>query len=150
MKREKTLARRVLACLLLGIAAVLLLCGCDSFTGERIKNPDAYLLDIEKMTGTDSHKMTLSAGDVLRVRFEMIVTFPYNKDKPKESAINLSSGVTYYFDGTTLYTGNGRGEAKDFTVGIPADGEYTFTVKAENARGTLHIRRNGTPEKTAP
>ena len=29
---------------------------------------------------------------------EMIVTFPYNKDKPKESAINLSSGVTYYFE----------------------------------------------------
>ena len=28
----------------------------------------------------------------------MIVTFPYNKDKPKESAINLSSGVTYYFE----------------------------------------------------
>lgn len=29
---------------------------------------------------------------------EMIVTFPYNKDKPIESAINLSSGVTYYFE----------------------------------------------------
>ena len=29
---------------------------------------------------------------------EMIVTFPYNKDKPEESAINLSSGVTYYFE----------------------------------------------------
>ena len=29
---------------------------------------------------------------------EMIVTFPYNKDKPDESAINLSSGVTYYFE----------------------------------------------------
>lgn len=29
---------------------------------------------------------------------EMIVTFPYNKDKPSESAINLSSGVTYYFE----------------------------------------------------
>ena len=29
---------------------------------------------------------------------EMIVTFPYNKDKPTESAINLSSGVTYYFE----------------------------------------------------
>lgn len=29
---------------------------------------------------------------------EMIVTFPYNKDKPNESAINLSSGVTYYFE----------------------------------------------------
>ena len=28
----------------------------------------------------------------------MIVTFPYNKDKPGESAINLSSGVTYYFE----------------------------------------------------
>lgn len=29
---------------------------------------------------------------------EMIVTFPYNKDKTGESAINLSSGVTYYFE----------------------------------------------------
>ena len=29
---------------------------------------------------------------------EMIITFPYNKDKTDESAINLSSGVTYYFE----------------------------------------------------
>lgn len=29
---------------------------------------------------------------------EMIVTFPYNKDNSNESAINLSSGVTYYFE----------------------------------------------------
>ena len=129
-------AAAALVCFLLGVAAALLLCGCDGFTGERIKNPDAYLLDIEKMTGTDSHKMTLSAGDVLRVRFETL-------------GGSLTLTVTAP-DGATLYTGNGRGEAKDFTVGIPADGEYTFTVKAENARGTLHIRRNGTPEKTAP
>lgn len=56
-----------------------------------------------------AEKTATSVGDwVINYRYatvtldadsgEMIVTFPYNKDKPGESAINLSSGVTYYFE----------------------------------------------------
>ena len=40
------------------------------FTGERIKNPDSYSLDILRMNGTDSHTLSLNAGDVLQVEFE--------------------------------------------------------------------------------
>lgn len=56
-----------------------------------------------------AEKTATSVGDwVINYRYaaimldadsgEMIVTFPYNKDKSDESAINLSSGVTYYFE----------------------------------------------------
>lgn len=56
-----------------------------------------------------AEKTATSVGDwVINYRYaaimldadsgEMIVTFPYNKDNSNESAINLSSGVTYYFE----------------------------------------------------
>ncbi len=42
-----------------------------AFTGERIKNPDAYLLDIRKMNGTDSHTLFLLKKAVLKCIFLM-------------------------------------------------------------------------------
>ena len=45
--------------LLSGIAVFLLCRNQDNFAGSRIKNPDAYLLDIEKMNGTDLHTLEL-------------------------------------------------------------------------------------------
>lgn len=51
-KRSKA-ALLVLSLLLLAGAAVLLFCSNqEGFTGSCIKNPDAYLLDIEWMNGT--------------------------------------------------------------------------------------------------
>ena len=58
---------------LAGCAALLYVSqplGQAGFTGSRVKNPDAYLLDIEAMNGTDLHTLELSAGDVLRVTFD--------------------------------------------------------------------------------
>ena len=61
----------VLSLLLLAGIAVFLFCyNLESFTGSRVKNPDAYLLDIEKMNGTDLHALELSRGDVLQIQFE--------------------------------------------------------------------------------
>lgn len=37
----------------------------EGFTGSRVKNPDAYLLDIERMNGIDLHTLDLHEGDVL-------------------------------------------------------------------------------------
>ena len=52
-------------------AAVIVSC-TPTFQGSRVKNPDAYLLDIQKMNGTDVHTLQLSEGDVLQVRFETV------------------------------------------------------------------------------
>lgn len=37
----------------------------SAFTGERLKNSDAYLLDIRKMNGTDSHTFSLLKNGIL-------------------------------------------------------------------------------------
>ena len=64
------------------------------FTGERIKNPDSYSLDILRMNGTDSHTLSLNAGDVLQVEFET-------------SKGSLLIKITAP-DGTIIYAGNGE------------------------------------------
>lgn len=110
-------------------AVVLLLCrGQSDFTGDRIKNPDAYLLDIEEMNGTDQHTLELREGDVLQVRFE--------------TARGALSMEIQSPDGTVLYQGNGK-ETTDFTVNVPENGLYTVTVEARRASGTVHVRRAG-------
>ena len=43
--------------LLSGIAVFLLCRNQDNFAGSRIKNPDAFLLDIDRMNGTDLHTL---------------------------------------------------------------------------------------------
>ncbi|MDD6316156.1 MAG: hypothetical protein PUB63_04005 [Clostridia bacterium] len=110
-------------------AVVLLLCrGQSDFTGDRIKNPDAYLLDIEEMNGTDQHTLELQEGDVLQVRF-----------RTARGALSMEIQSP---DGTVLYQGNGK-ETTDFTVNVPEKGLYTVTVEARRASGTVHIRRAG-------
>ena len=112
--------------LLLAAAAVFLFCcNQEGFTGSRVKNPDAYLLDIEKMNGTDLHTLELHGGDALQIRFETVKGKLYMEIKAP--------------DGTTIYRGNGK-EPRDFTVNIPESGVYTIVVEARYAKGTIHIR----------
>ena len=49
---------------LLLAAGITVFAGCsrEDFTGSRVKNPDAYLLDIERMQGTDSHTQAILCG----------------------------------------------------------------------------------------
>lgn len=61
--------------------------GQPTLVAEKTANAANWVIDYRYAT------VTLDADSG-----EMIVTFPYNKDKPTESAINLSSGVTYYFE----------------------------------------------------
>ena len=42
-----------------GVAVFLICFNQEGFTGSRIKNPDAYLMDIERMNGTDLHTLEL-------------------------------------------------------------------------------------------
>ena len=111
--------------LLAGAALFLFRSGREGFTGSRVKNPDAYLLDIERMNGTDLHTLELREGGVLQIRFETVKGSLYMEIKAP--------------DGTTVYCGNGQ-ETTDFTVNIPESGVYTIVVEARHAKGTIRVQ----------
>ena len=111
--------------ILAGLAIVLFCSNQEGFTGSRVKNPDAYLLDIEKMNGTDLHTLELQEGDVLQIEFETEKGELYMEIKAP--------------DGTAVYRGNGK-ETTEFTVNIRESGVYTIVVEARRAKGTIHIR----------
>ena len=110
---------------LAGIAVVLFCYNQEGFTGSRVKNPDAYLLDIERMNGTDQHTLALHKGDVLQIRFET-----------EKGALRMEIIAP---DGTAIYCGNGKGTT-DFSVNIPESGAYTVLVEARHAKGAIHIQ----------
>ena len=111
--------------ILAGVAIFLFCCNQEGFAGSRVKNPDAYLLDIEKMNGTDLHTLELKKGDVLQIQFETEKGELYMEIKAP--------------DGTSLYRGNGK-ETTEFTVNIREGGVYTIVVEARHAKGTIHIQ----------
>ena len=127
-KRNKAVLIVLSLLLLAGIAVFLFCYNLESFTGSRVKNPDAYLLDIEKMNGTDLHTLELSRGDVLQIQFETEKGELYMEIKAP--------------DGTAVYRGNGK-ETTDFTVNIRESGVYTVVVEARHAKGTIHVQLAG-------
>ena len=124
-KRTKTVLIALPLLILAGVTMFLLCTNQEGFTGSRVKKPDAYLLDIEKMNGTDLHTLELHEGDVLQIEFETEKGELYMEIKAP--------------DGTTVYRGNGK-ETTDFTVNIRESGVYTVVVEARRAKGTIHIR----------
>lgn len=52
-----------------GAPLFLLLHERETFVSQRRAEPDAYLLDIRQMTGTDEHIMALQTGETLHIRF---------------------------------------------------------------------------------
>ena len=125
MKRNKAILIVIPLLVLAGISVFLSGCNQESFSGSRVKNPDAYLLDIEKMNGTDLHTLELCEGDVLQIQFETEKGDLYMEIKAP--------------DGTTIYRGNGK-ETTEFTVNIRESGVYTIVVEARHAKGTIHVQ----------
>ena len=124
-KRTKSVFIVLLLLILTGAAIFLFCCNQEGFTGSRVKNPDEYLLDIEKMNGTDLHTLELREGDVLQIQFEAEKGELYMEIKAP--------------DGTAVYRGNGK-ETTDFTLNIRESGIYTVVVEARRAKGTIHIQ----------
>ena len=124
-KRNKVVFIALSLLILAGIAAFLFCNNQEGFTGSRVKNPDAYSLDIQRMNGTDLHTLELQKGDMLQVRFETVKGELYMEIKAP--------------DGTSVYRVNGK-ETTDFTVNIPESGVYTVVVEARSAKGTIHIK----------
>ena len=125
MKKSKAVFIVLTLLILAGVAVFLLCTNQEGFTGSRVKNPDAYLLDIEKMNGTDLHTLELHKGDVLQVLFETEKGELYMEIKAP--------------DRTSVYRGNGK-ETTEFTLNIRESGVYTIVVEARHAKGTIHIR----------
>lgn len=123
-QRWKLFAAGLVVLLLFGAVTATLCSTRETFSGSRVKNPDAYLLDIQRMNGTDLHTLELLAGDVLRIHFDT---------QQGELYMELKAP-----DGTTIYRGNGK-DTKDFTLNIPQSGVYPVVVEARWARGTIHI-----------
>ena len=119
-----------LCLLLLAAAGVQYLRNQEGITGSRVKNPDFYLLDIEKMNGTDLHTLELQKGDALHIRFQT-----------EQGSLYLEIKAP---DGTSVYRGNGQ-DVTDFTVNAPENGVYTILVEAHRARGRIQIYVEGTP-----
>lgn len=125
MTKKNKVVLIVLSLLFLaGIAVFLYGSNQEGFTGSRVKNPDAYLLDIKKMNGTDLHTLELCGGDILQIQFET---------EKGELYMEIEAP-----DGTSLYRGNGE-ETTEFTVNIRESGVYTIVVEARHAKGTIHI-----------
>ena len=110
---------------IVGLTAVAL-SNQDEFDGNKTKNPDSYILEIEKMNGTDEHTLSLKSGDKLAVEFvtekgslEMKITSP---------------------SGEIVYEGNGT-EATNFTLTVNEDGNYVIFVKADNAKGKIGVKK---------
>lgn len=125
VKRNKAVLIVLTLLMLAGAAAFLFFYNQENFTGSRVKNPDEYLLDIEKMNGTDLHTLELHAGDTLQIQFET---------GKGELSMEIKAP-----DGTTIYRGNGK-ETTAFTLNIRESGVYTVVVEARHAKGTIHIR----------
>lgn len=123
--RYKRLLFVFITLLVIGIIIFLFLYTQEGFKGSRIKNPDSYMLDIERMRGTDQHTLDLQKGDVLQIQFETVKGFMDMEIKAP--------------DGTTIYSGNGK-KTTDFTVNISESGTYTVVVEASHAEGTIHIQ----------
>ena len=124
-KKNKAVLIVLVLLLIAGVAIFLFCYNLEGFTGSRVKNPDAYLLDIEKMSGTDLHTLELQEGDVLDIQFETVKGSLYMEIKAP--------------DRTAIYRGNGK-ETTDFTVNIRESGVYTVVVEARHAKGTIHIQ----------
>ena len=116
----------VIVLLAIGMTAAYLSSNQEGFTGSRVKNPDAYLLDIERMNGTDLHTLELQTGDVLQIQFETVKGSLYME--------------IHAPDGSVIYRGNGKA-ATEFTVNIPESGVYSVVVEARRAKGTIHVQR---------
>ena len=132
--RSNTKIITIIALLFIGVAAAFFRYNQEGFTGNRVKNPDSYLLDIERMNGTDLHTLDLQTGNVLKIQVETLKGSLYMEIKAP--------------DGTAIYRGDGK-ETKDFTVNITESGVYTIVVCARHAKGGIvRLEKRRTEEKS--
>ena len=136
MERKATLIKAVwvsaISALLLAAAAYFIFAPGDvKFDGDRVRStdPECFTLRFRAMNGDDAETLTLREGDELRVAWQI------------ESG-SVDVVIAMRGEGP-LYRAEGRGEgdAADFHLTIPKSGEYTVTVSARKAKGSLAFRQ---------
>lgn len=110
------------------LAAMIAFASCsnDGFTCTFTKADVSYTADIVHSTGTDTHTMKLNSGDVLTVHHET---------KSGDMRLTITAG-----NGMELYSGDGK-TVHEFTLIMPTDGSCTVTLGAQNATGSVCIKK---------
>ena len=122
---KKTMMIVALALAIVGCGILVISCGRDEFSGERIRNPDSYLANISYMNGTDSHRIRLEKDDVLAVYF---------KTEKGSLRVKIQSP-----SGDVIYDGNGK-STTSFEINVTQSGVYSISVEAKRAQGRIHIK----------
>lgn len=116
-------------CVLLALAAATLsACGVNpfsSFSGSRIGSSSQLLLEYDSFNSSDSHVLSMEAGDILAINTENIAGRLNVK-------VEAENGWTV-FDAKNLAT-------QHYEIHAPIDGAYTCTVTGHRARGSVRIR----------
>ncbi|MGN1406237.1 MAG: hypothetical protein ACI4WM_08180 [Erysipelotrichaceae bacterium] len=124
MIRRKAIVAAVIVGLFVIISFMTYLNSQTVFYGSSIKNHDVYIMDIERMNGTDLYSMEFEENDEVSVNFE---------SEKGEMYLKITGP-----DGKAVYEGNGKG-INLFTLNIKESGVYSIGLEAENARGYLNI-----------
>ena len=101
------------------------------FTGDKVKNPDCYVLKFEKMNQTDSHTLMLQEGDTLSVDFSI--------DRGHADLFIGMDGEEMIYRANDITSGA-------FELTVPKDGDYRITVQAKHASGSVMINAHGKEE----
>lgn len=129
MKNRKVILMVLAILLVAGLIAGYLVYNQNGFTGSRTKNPDAYILEMERMQGKDQHQLDLKAGDDLMVQMAI---------EKGQFAMEIKDP-----DGQVIYSGNEKSPAENFSMNITKEGTYIIEVDADHARGKVSVKING-------
>lgn len=115
----------------LGLLAIVIIAGLsgmfihdnqDIFSGSRVKNPDCYILQFEKMNQKDSHQFILSEGNA--------ISADYSIDKGNVTITIGKDGEKPIYSGSDI-------KKDSFSVTVPEDGTYIVTIDAKHAAGYI-------------
>jgi len=97
-------------------------CGKADFVGSETANYDMWQVEYSTLNTTKTHEMMLKAGT------EMDVVL---SNQAGELDVLVTDGQD-----NTLYEGNNVG-AEIFSISIPADGNYHFSITGVGAQGSV-------------
>ena len=125
-RKDKALILSLIGVLILVIAGGLLFIKDHQpiFNGDIVKDDDSYKLEFIVMNETDSHTLTLQDGEALDVDFSVFggrVDLMIGREGERE-----------------IYKGNNI-ECGTFELTAPEAGDYTITVRARHASGSIKI-----------
>lgn len=102
----------------------MLRANADEFAGDRIKNPDEYILTFSLMNQRDTHEMQMNEGDILSVRFAIV--------RGRADLLIGQEGEKPVYRGNAIADG-------EFDLVIPKTGTYQIELTAKRAQGSLSV-----------